>query len=206
VIRNDLVKIFERLGVKYRPIQGGFECAHAPSIDLSSVGSPRSDYNEPPSTPSRAGSGVRRRGSKKVEGGAGIIGRSPLSRGGFGGGGGGGGSSSAGDRDDAVSQSSITRDVSTAGGGPTSSSSFGVVAANAFDEAPASPMGLAVHAAGAGAGRDTSATATTLDSQTARTNSSLIVRFEVYIVKVAFSLFFVLFLFWKLALTVWCVI
>lgn len=39
VLKADLVRVFERLGVQYREIKSGFECAHFPSIDLSTVGS-----------------------------------------------------------------------------------------------------------------------------------------------------------------------
>ncbi|GAA6010353.1 hypothetical protein JCM10207_005188 [Rhodosporidiobolus poonsookiae] len=37
-LRADLVKVLDRLGVQHRDVKNGFECAHAPSIDLSSVG------------------------------------------------------------------------------------------------------------------------------------------------------------------------
>jgi hypothetical protein len=40
-IRDDLVRVLDRLGVDHREIKGGFDCAHAPSIDLSSIGAPR---------------------------------------------------------------------------------------------------------------------------------------------------------------------
>lgn len=38
MLRDDLVKVLNRIGVQHRDIKAGFECAHAPSIDLSSVG------------------------------------------------------------------------------------------------------------------------------------------------------------------------
>ncbi|KAL1411094.1 Serine/threonine-protein kinase [Vanrija albida] len=34
---RDISGVLERVGIKYRPIRGGFECIHAPSIDLTSV-------------------------------------------------------------------------------------------------------------------------------------------------------------------------
>ncbi|KAM0755280.1 Pkinase-domain-containing protein [Meredithblackwellia eburnea MCA 4105] len=40
-IKKDLVTVLDRLGVQYRDVKNGFECAHVPSIDLSSVGSSR---------------------------------------------------------------------------------------------------------------------------------------------------------------------
>lgn len=41
VIRDDIIRVLDRLGVQHRAIKSGFECAHAPSIDLSSVGHPQ---------------------------------------------------------------------------------------------------------------------------------------------------------------------
>ncbi|KNZ45740.1 CAMK/CAMKL/KIN1 protein kinase [Puccinia sorghi] len=38
VLRADLVTVLNRIGFQHREIKGGFECAHAPSIDLSSYG------------------------------------------------------------------------------------------------------------------------------------------------------------------------
>ncbi|GAA5853398.1 hypothetical protein JCM8547_002439 [Rhodosporidiobolus lusitaniae] len=38
-LRADLVRVLDRLGVQHRDVKNGFECAHVPSIDLSSVGS-----------------------------------------------------------------------------------------------------------------------------------------------------------------------
>ncbi|GAA5911929.1 hypothetical protein JCM6882_004718 [Rhodosporidiobolus microsporus] len=37
-LRADLVRVLDRLGVQHRDVKNGFECAHVPSIDLSSVG------------------------------------------------------------------------------------------------------------------------------------------------------------------------
>ncbi|GAA6040739.1 hypothetical protein JCM8097_003273, partial [Rhodosporidiobolus ruineniae] len=37
-LRADLVKVLDRLGVQHHDVKNGFECAHVPSIDLSSVG------------------------------------------------------------------------------------------------------------------------------------------------------------------------
>ncbi|KAK4054727.1 Serine/threonine-protein kinase [Microbotryomycetes sp. JL201] len=37
-IRADLIRVLDRLGVQYRDVKSGFECAHVPSIDLTSVG------------------------------------------------------------------------------------------------------------------------------------------------------------------------
>ncbi|SCV68416.1 BQ2448_537 [Microbotryum intermedium] len=37
-IRTDLIRVLDRLGVQHRDVKSGFECAHVPSIDLSTVG------------------------------------------------------------------------------------------------------------------------------------------------------------------------
>ncbi|KDE09716.1 CAMK/CAMKL/KIN1 protein kinase [Microbotryum lychnidis-dioicae p1A1 Lamole] len=37
-IRTDLIRVLDRLGVQRRNVKSGFECAHVPSIDLSTVG------------------------------------------------------------------------------------------------------------------------------------------------------------------------
>jgi serine/threonine protein kinase len=36
-LMRDIDTVLERIGIKHRPIKGGFECVHIPSIDLSSV-------------------------------------------------------------------------------------------------------------------------------------------------------------------------
>ncbi|CAG8489722.1 1988_t:CDS:2 [Diversispora eburnea] len=40
IIRQDLIRVLDRIGVKWREGRGGFECVHIPSIDLKSVVSP----------------------------------------------------------------------------------------------------------------------------------------------------------------------
>ena len=37
VFKADIRRVLDRMQVQYREIKGGFECVHAPSIDLSSV-------------------------------------------------------------------------------------------------------------------------------------------------------------------------
>ena len=37
VIKNDIRNVLDRMQIQYRDIRGGFECIHAPSIDLTSV-------------------------------------------------------------------------------------------------------------------------------------------------------------------------
>ena len=54
VIRMDIVRVLNQLGVKYTEIKGGFSCRHAPSIDLN-----RGADNSPPSP--ELASGNRRR-------------------------------------------------------------------------------------------------------------------------------------------------
>ncbi|WVO14909.1 hypothetical protein L204_102549 [Cryptococcus depauperatus] len=36
-LMRDIVMVLDRIGIKHRPIKGGFECVHVPSIDLASV-------------------------------------------------------------------------------------------------------------------------------------------------------------------------
>ncbi|KAA1126505.1 serine/threonine-protein kinase KIN2 [Puccinia graminis f. sp. tritici] len=45
VLRADLVTVLNRIGFQHREIKGGFECAHAPSIDLSSYHGGTSNLN-----------------------------------------------------------------------------------------------------------------------------------------------------------------
>ncbi|KAL8286809.1 hypothetical protein RQP46_004337 [Phenoliferia psychrophenolica] len=59
-IRADLVKVLDRLGVQHRDVKSGFECAHVPSIDLSSVG--KNPSVAVPPTPTKGT--MRRRASK----------------------------------------------------------------------------------------------------------------------------------------------
>lgn len=80
-IQKELVQALDRLGVHHRPLKSGFECVHAPSIDLRSVNSPQaqgfqSQTNLPaPDSPSAVEKrGVRRRGSRLA------ISRSPFGR------------------------------------------------------------------------------------------------------------------------------
>ncbi|PVG02349.1 Pkinase-domain-containing protein [Serendipita vermifera] len=48
VIKNDIRNVLDRMQIHYREIRGGFECIHAPSIDLSSIA---------PGTPKQSGLG-----------------------------------------------------------------------------------------------------------------------------------------------------
>lgn len=54
VIRMDIVRVLNQLGVRWNEIKGGFSCLHAPSIDLS-----KAPENQPPS-PEPAGNHRRR--------------------------------------------------------------------------------------------------------------------------------------------------
>lgn len=59
-LRADLIRVLDRLGVQHRDVKNGFECAHVPSIDLSSLGS---SYDASNTKDKRSGT-VRRRASK----------------------------------------------------------------------------------------------------------------------------------------------
>lgn len=52
---KDISHVLDRVGIKYRPIRGGFECIHVPSIDLASVvhgDEARSSLHVPPGSQS----------------------------------------------------------------------------------------------------------------------------------------------------------
>ena len=60
VLTKDIATVLDRIGIKFRPIRGGFECVHVPSIDLASVvNGDEATTNLP--TPSKS---VRRKNSK----------------------------------------------------------------------------------------------------------------------------------------------
>ncbi|GAA5866727.1 hypothetical protein JCM3774_001972 [Rhodotorula dairenensis] len=61
-LRADLVRVLDRLGVQHRDVKNGFECAHVPSIDLSSLGA-STDATTAGGKDKRSGP-VRRRASK----------------------------------------------------------------------------------------------------------------------------------------------
>jgi len=75
VLTKDISTVLTRIGIKHRPIRGGFECVHVPSIDLSSVmvhgdeattSLPTDPHSTTPgSTWSRGNASLRRRGSKQ---------------------------------------------------------------------------------------------------------------------------------------------
>ena len=117
-IRDDLVRVLDRLGVRHRALKAGFECVHAPSIDLASVGSPRpSDASTLSPSPGGIGGTVKRRASK-----LGIT-RSPRSK----------------DRDLAATAHDSETSMPDAGGGPASESSLTAVASPTSASRPAPP-------------------------------------------------------------------
>ena len=61
-IRADLIRVLDRLGVQHKDVKGGFECAHVPSIDLSSVGGDRA--RKEGGLAAQARGTIRRRASK----------------------------------------------------------------------------------------------------------------------------------------------
>ena len=52
VIRADIIRVLNQLGVQYTEIKGGFSCRHAPSIDLNKVVEPPSPPGASQQTPS----------------------------------------------------------------------------------------------------------------------------------------------------------
>ena len=67
VIRADIIRVLAQLGVEYREIKGGFDCRHAPSIDIASKTNDESMPNSPPNDQHRrkiSFSGFRREPSR----------------------------------------------------------------------------------------------------------------------------------------------
>jgi hypothetical protein len=60
-LRSDLIKVLDRLGVQHRDVKNGFECVHVPSIDLSSFGASSSKEKE---NNKNVKSTIKRRASK----------------------------------------------------------------------------------------------------------------------------------------------
>ncbi|GAA5979993.1 hypothetical protein JCM10908_001492 [Rhodotorula pacifica] len=60
-LRTDLVRVLDRLGVQHRDVKNGYECAHVPSIDLSSLGGTN---DAAAAAKDKRGGTVRRRASK----------------------------------------------------------------------------------------------------------------------------------------------
>lgn len=147
-LRNDLVAVLDRLGVQYREVKGGYECAHVPSIDLSSIGGGRDPQGEKETLSlSPSGKSTLRRKASKLRGKD-----LPLAP------------------DDSQTSLGATNDARDRGT-TTSSTSFTVLQPEAH-VGPVSPT--------------TSRTAAKFNSSTAEgstVTSDLIVRFEIFIVK-----------------------
>ncbi|KAM0793024.1 hypothetical protein ACM66B_000515 [Microbotryomycetes sp. NB124-2] len=155
-IRADLIRVLDRLGVQHRDVKSGFECAHVPSIDLTSVGT---------GSKKDGGKGtIRRRASKLL-----LSSKDKNEHGGV-------------DADDSTASLGVpvpgVHTTTQAERPHTSSASFGVLAAPADGNTPLkdSPPGqntAKFGAAGADATRTTSGPI----------SNDMIVRFEIFIVK-----------------------
>lgn len=68
VLIKDISNVLDRIGIKHRPIKGGFECVHVPSIDLNSVVNGDEASTSLASVPAFQGTkrkpSLRRKGSK----------------------------------------------------------------------------------------------------------------------------------------------
>ncbi|WVQ80301.1 hypothetical protein IAT38_002406 [Cryptococcus sp. DSM 104549] len=64
VLIRDISMVLDRIGIKHRPIKGGFECVHVPSIDLASVVNGDEASTSLSNVPSQS-SGMRRKPSLK---------------------------------------------------------------------------------------------------------------------------------------------
>ncbi|OXB34270.1 hypothetical protein LQV05_006697 [Cryptococcus neoformans] len=67
VLIRDIAMVLDRIGIKHRPIKGGFECVHVPSIDLASVVNGDEASTSLSNVPSHA-SGARRKQSLRRKG------------------------------------------------------------------------------------------------------------------------------------------
>ena len=153
-LRGDLVRVLDRIGIEHRQVKNGFECAHVPSIDLSTVTSPQRLQQQKLGVagddgPSRSKSTIRRRASKLLP---------------------------SGPRDRAdTSQQSLTGKENREQQRQRATSSTSFMAMHQADESqgPLSPTGTR---AITDSGPKVTATTTT-------THSDLVVRFEVFLVK-----------------------
>ena len=69
VLLKDVSNVLERLGIKNRPIKGGYECVHVPSIDLNSVingdeATTSLNVQHPPGSQNKRKPSLRRKSSK----------------------------------------------------------------------------------------------------------------------------------------------
>lgn len=187
VIRESIATVLSRIGVNHRPIKAGFECVHAPSIDLNSVAfSPRPDQPHEGATERSAPESptLNRRRSTRRTGKMGLS-RSPFSK----------------DREldkeasDEHSQASLPQSQQQQRD-TTSSGSFTMLAANAVGggaqtAAGSAPEGYDANSSAAAAG---TAPTASFRSQTQIANSAMgdlpteagdmIVRFEIFIIRV----------------------
>ncbi|OCF41735.1 CAMK/CAMKL/KIN1 protein kinase [Kwoniella heveanensis CBS 569] len=156
---RDVSAVLDRLGIKHRPIKGGFECVHLPSIDLNSVvnGDEASTSLSSVAHPSASASGIGRRkpSLRRKSSKAAINGSTAGSR----------GPSPAPARAAQAGSSgtfSVGETASAPGAPPTPGRGRGMAGAGEEDELDAWAL---AQAGGAG--------------------SSLIVRFEIFVVKVS---------------------
>ncbi|GAA5974491.1 hypothetical protein JCM21900_005831 [Sporobolomyces salmonicolor] len=164
-LRADLVKVLERLGVQHRDVKNGFECAHVPSIDLSSVGGGGGAAGKDKTVRGT----IKRRASKlllqKKEG------ETP--------------SATASPNAAEESQSSLQITTTDAGsasdrGRATSSTSFTPISAVNTDTSPTQAGASRFQGASTSAGADANGGGS---ANAAAVSNDLIVRFEVFIVK-----------------------
>ncbi|GAA5862879.1 hypothetical protein JCM1840_002310 [Sporobolomyces johnsonii] len=166
-LRSDLVKVLERLGVQHRDVKNGFECAHVPSIDLSSVGGGGASAGKDKTVRGT----IKRRASKlllqKKEGETPSAQTSPIV---------------AADESQSSLQITTTTDAGSASGRgrATSSTSFTPMPAANPDTSPPQAGASRFEGASTSAGADASGGGS---ANAAAVSNDLIVRFEVFIVK-----------------------
>ncbi|SCZ90326.1 BZ3500_MvSof-1268-A1-R1_Chr1-3g01919 [Microbotryum saponariae] len=151
-IRTDLIRVLDRLGVQRRNVKSGFECAHVPSIDLSTVGGFKDKDKHHKGT-------IRRRASRI------LLGKDKDS------------ASVAGEEESTASLSHIPSHGPGQTGEqerhPTSSSSFG-----AIHDAPQGPSQSPTPGTSGSEAKFTSST-----GEESSVSNEMIVRFEVFIVR-----------------------
>ncbi|WWD22296.1 hypothetical protein CI109_106787 [Kwoniella shandongensis] len=166
VLIKDISTVLNRIGIKHRPVRGGFECVHVPSIDLASVvngdeasTSLSSVAPPPPPNSTKRKPSLRRKSSKAAINGGGANGSAitgPSSRG-----------------------------PSPGPGRAMQGNSSGTVSGGELaTQTPVTPArGRVLGAAGAGPGEEDEVDAWAF-AQAGGAGSNLIVRFEIFVVKV----------------------
>ncbi|ODN96944.1 hypothetical protein I350_07919 [Cryptococcus amylolentus CBS 6273] len=164
VLMRDIKAVVDRLGIKHRPIKGGFECVHVPSIDLASVVNGDEASTSLSNVPSEVGGvgGARRKPSLRKKASKGQLN--------------GGASSTANSRGNSPAPHRVVTGSSSGTVSATPSGGEGT-------HLSAPTGGGRRHTVNSGGGDEDEVDAWAL-AQGGGAGSSLIVRFEIFVVKV----------------------